>query len=127
MIATVGFNFPTLCLLIEDGRFHPRFKLHVVAQIIALSHVFGIVQNFILSRITFRPLPFLLQGFIERIGVFQTLNINTRARIAVPVPSTADIRAGFKAFHAPIVFVGAVNGIHARKTGTNNDNIQMFD
>ena len=126
-MALVGFNLPTLGFLIEDGRFHPRFKMNVVTQIIALGNVFGVAQNFILPRITLRPLPFLLQRFVKRIGIFQTLNINTRTRIAVPIPSAADIRAGFKAFHTAIVLIGAVNGIHARKTGTNNDNIQMFD
>src|ERR1035441_8516609 len=53
----------------------------------------GVFQNLGLRRVTFAPVPFLLQFVGERIGILHALDIAARPGITVPVPGAADIAA----------------------------------
>ena len=87
-IPPVSRHRPAPGRLIENGGHDPCFKLDFLPKLKTVCDVIGVLLNFRLRRVALGPFPVLLQLFREGIGVFDTLNIDTRAGVAVPVPRT---------------------------------------
>ncbi len=114
---------PAVCGLIKHGRFYPRVELNVLAHVKAVGDMVEIFQNDGLRRIAFRPLPFLLQGFIELERIFHAFHITARAGITVPVPGAANARAGLQHSHRKPLFAQPVEHGQAAKACTHDNGV----
>ena len=99
------------------------FQLDVAAQIEAIGDVVQVRQNFRLPRIAFRPLPLLLQRFVEGIAVLHAFHVATRPWITVPEPRAANAVARLEDAHAESLLAQTVQQVETRKTGTDNDGV----
>src|SRR4051794_5590076 len=85
----------------------------------------GVMLDFWLGGIEFRPFPILLDLLREGIRIGETVNVTPCARIAVPVPGTARPAAGFEAFHANAGLAQSMKHVHTGKAGTNDNDINV--
>ena len=106
--------------------FHAPVKADIAAQIMAVSNVVGIGQDFRLPRKPLRPRPFLLQFTVKLIGILQTFNVAAGARIAVPIPGAANPVTGFNSRRRQAHLAQAIEQIHASKAGPNNNHIDTI-
>src|SRR6185312_6239447 len=95
----------------------------VAAEIEAIGNVVGIGEDFGLRRIFLRPVPLLIQFLREGEGVLHALDVAARARIAIPVPGTADAAAGFKYPCLQAQSAQPVQHVHAGKSGADHDSV----
>ncbi len=102
---------------------HPALELDVAAQVELVGDVVEIAQRLRLRREMLRPVPFLQQLLGEGVLVGVALGIEARAGIAVPVPGAADTRAGLEHAHAHAELPQAVELVHARYAGTDDDGV----
>ena len=103
----------------------PAVEGDVLAEIKFLSDEIQIAQRIRLGGEVFRPFPFLQQFFGKRIAIGPALGIETRARVAVPIPSAADIRARLKYPELHAEFAQANKLIHAGDTSPDDDYIRI--
>ena len=65
-------------------------KLNVLAQIKAICDVVSVALDLWLTGVAFAPVPLLLKLLGKRIRLFDTLDIDSRAGVTIPVPGAAD-------------------------------------
>ena len=78
--------------LVERGRLYLAIELHEFAQAELFGDVVKVAQVLRLSREPFFPVPLVQQFARERIAIGVALGIEAGARIAIPVPGSAEIR-----------------------------------
>src|SRR5262249_36209826 len=105
---------------------HSAVKGDVTPQVELVGHIVAVSQRFGLSREVLLPAPFLEQLGGERQAVGPALRIEARAGIAVPIPSATDAVAGLEQAHRPPELAQAVELIHARETGADDDDLIAF-
>ena len=98
-------------LLVEYGRDNAGIEHNIAAQVVTVGNVVDVAQDFRLRAIALRPMPFLLQVRIERVGIFQTLDVAAAARITIPVPGAADAGTGLVDLAAKTCPAQAMQGI----------------
>jgi hypothetical protein len=124
-IAPVGFDRPALALFIPPRRRHPGSENNVAAQVEALGNVAQVGEDFGLRGIALAPHPFLLQGFVERIGIVVALDIAARAGITVPVPGAADVLARFDDLRAEAQLAQPVEHVEPGEARSHHDRVNL--
>ena len=109
---------------IEDRRGNPGIKLDVAAQVEPIGHVSGIAKQLRLRGVAFAPLPVLLQGLVELIGILHALHVAAGSRIAVPVPGAADVATRLEDPHPETHAAQAMQHVHASKARPDNHRIE---
>ena len=112
--------------LVELRASHAGVELDAVAQPEAVGHVVGITQQLGLRRVALAPVPVLLQRFIEAERVFQALDVDPRARVAVVVPGAAHARRSFDHSGLQAEAAGAVQQVQTGKTGADDQQVQRW-
>jgi len=74
--------------------------LNIFAQIKAICDVVSVALYLGLTCVALTPVPLLLKLFGEGIRVFDTLDIDSRAGIPVPVPSATDSLSDLETLNA---------------------------
>ena len=98
-------------------------ELHVRPQGEPVGDMVGVAQDIRLDGIALRPLPVLLQGVVELVGIEHALDVAARAGIAVPVPGAADPAAGFVDPRAKAGATQPVQQIHAGEAGADDNGV----
>src|SRR5215813_5612241 len=89
--------------------------------------MFEIAEDFRLLGIALGPLPFLQQLFVPGETIDVGLRVATRARVAVPIPGTADRFAGFiNPYLQPQFVAQSLEHIHARETCPDHDSVKVL-
>ena len=101
-------------------------ELNIFAQIKAIRDVVSVALDLGLTGVAFAPVPLLLKLFGEGIGVFDTLDIDSRARIPVPVPGAADSLSDLEALHAQPAFSSAMDHVEPGEAGAHNHHVDLF-
>ena len=123
LTAVVRGHFPFAGGFIEMRRRDAGFQLDVAAQIEAVGDVVQVRQNFRLSGIAFRPLPFLLERFVEGVAVLHAFHVATCTRIAVPEPGTTNAITRLEDPDAQALLTQPVQQVETRKTSTDDDGV----
>ena len=80
---------PKIRVLVKGHLRNGTGKADRIAQAETVCNVICITLQIGLGREILRPCPFLLQGFVKTIRVFDAFDVNARARVAIPVPRAA--------------------------------------
>ncbi len=78
---------------------HPALELDVATQIELVRDIIQIALGLRLPGEVFLPVPFVQQFLRKRVAVGPALRIEPGARVAVPVPGSADAGAGLEDPH----------------------------
>ena len=105
-------------------RLHAGHEADVGAQLEAVGHMVGVLQDFGLGGETLAPVPLLLQVFRELVGILHALDVASRAGVAVPVPGAAHTIAGFEDSGLEPEFARGVQHVHAGKPGPHDDDVE---
>ena len=124
-IALGGAHVPAVGFRIELQALHRVGQTDGIAQAKAVGHVVGIAFKIGLGGKLLRPVPFLLEFIVEAIGIFDALDINPRAGVAVPVPRAADAIARFKA-HDLVIIAQTPDRVKAGEPRPDHDNVGLF-
>ena len=125
-VALVGPHRPSGRRPIERRLNDAGVEVDIPAQVISVGDVVGVFQEFGLRRVALRPLPFPLQRFVEGEGVFLALDIDPRARIAVPEPGAADARARLDDTCGEAKAPQAMQHVEAGKACADNDGVKRL-
>jgi hypothetical protein len=117
---------PDIGAFIERGAFDAGIEPNIRAQLEPVSDMVGVFENLGLRRVTFAPVPFLLQFVGERIGILHAFDIAARAGIPVPIPGAADIAALLVNPHRQSEPPQPVQHVHPGKAGADHDDIMAF-
>src|SRR5581483_3262913 len=98
---------------IIDHRGDARVEFDVAPEIERVRDVVSVANDFRLAGIALGPVPAAGDLVGEAVLIFEALHIAASARIAVPVPGSADILAGLERLHGKSMFAQAMNRIHA--------------
>ena len=93
-LAGVGPDLPAVCSLVIACRGDTGAEPDVAAEVEFVGHTVEVALGLGLAGKVFAPVPLLQEFLRERIAVGITLGIETRARIAVPIPGPAHPGAG---------------------------------
>jgi hypothetical protein len=127
-VAGVRANLPAVRILVEGGPGYARTQLDIPVQVEPLGHVLEVAQHLLLLRVAFAPLPFLAKLLRERVAVDPTRRIAARARVAVPVPRTANAVASLEDPRREAHLVAqAVERVQPREPRANDDCIEFLD
>jgi hypothetical protein len=96
----------------------------VAPQIEALGDMFDVPKDFRLRRIALASGPFLLELLVEGKRVVEAFDVAARAGVAIPVPGTADVVAGFEHWGRQARLAGAVQLVEA---GNGFDVVSMAE
>ena len=94
IIARVSLNAPLTILIF--GSDNPGIQFDVSQQVKSVSNMINVTKNFCLSRIPFRPVPFLFHIRRKRIGIRHAFGVASRSGIAIPVPGATNAITRFK-------------------------------
>ena len=119
----LGLDLPDIVVVVEMRRPHRAVEIHVAAQIELVGDEVAVAQGFGLGREMLRPFPFLKQFLGEGIAVAVAFGIEARARIAVPVPGTADIGTRLDHARRHAELAQAVQHVHAGDSGPDDDHV----
>src|SRR5437016_612999 len=98
-------------------------ELYVPAKVELVGDVIQVFQRVRLGGEVLLPVPFPHQLLGKGVAIGPAFGIETRARIAVPVPGAADVRAGLEDSHSHAQFAQAVEHIHAGNPGADDDRV----
>src|SRR5262245_62081609 len=113
-----------VCSLVERSGDDARVETDIALQVVTLGHMLDVAQDFGLGGIAFRPDPLLLQHLVELERVLHALDVAASARIAVPVPRTADAPCRLENARANAVLAKAIKHIEAGKAGADDDRVE---
>ena len=94
-VALVGFDVPAGGGVVVVGCGDAGFELHAAAEIEFVCDEAGVFEDFGLGGVALAPVPFLLDFVGEGELVGEAFDVAPGAGVAVPVPGTADVCAGF--------------------------------
>ena len=123
-LAAVERDVPAIGLGIPVGGGHAGVEADVGFQVKTFGDMVCIGQQFGLRRIALRPAPFLFKFFIKAEAVFQALDIDAGAGIAIPVPGAANAAAGLDHAGLQALLPAFQQHVHAGKSGPHNQHIQ---
>src|SRR5271168_5225606 len=83
-------DFPVISLFIEGGCGHSGVEPDLAAQVKFIRHIIEVALVLRLAGEMLFPIPLLQQLFRKRVTIGVTLGVETRARVAIPVPGAAD-------------------------------------
>ena len=110
---------------IEFSRRYAGFELNITPEIKAFGHVIDVFQDLRLCAVAFRPVPFLLEIGIERIGIFKAFDVTAAAGIAIPEPGTADAVTGFVGTNPQSQPAQPINRVQAGNSGADDDDVEI--
>ena len=88
--AIVDPDFPVIFLFIVDGRIDSDVEPDVATEVEFIRDVVEVALVLRLAGEVLLPIPLLQEFFRKRVTIAVTLGIETRARIAVPIPGPAN-------------------------------------
>src|ERR1051325_10790288 len=126
-VATAVFqrDFPAAAVFMVVGRGDAAVELDVTAQIQLVGDKVQIALSLGLGSEVLAPIPFVEQLLRKGIAVSPAFGIETRARIAVPVPGPADIAAGLEGTHAQSELPPPVELVEAGDARTDYDRVEI--
>ena len=82
-------------------------------------------QDFGLRGVPLCPFPFLLEGVVEAVGVLETLDVTTSARVPIPVPRAPNVGAGLEDLDVEPEHPQPVEGVHAAESGADDNRVDV--
>ena len=86
----------------------------------------GVSLNFGLTRVAFAPVPLLLQFSRERIRVFDAFNIDSGARVSIPIPGAAHALTHLVTLNAEATLPRAIDHVQASEPGADDDHVDLL-
>ena len=120
----VRANHPAAGRLVVGGGDDAGVEFDVPAQVEAVGHMIGVLQDFRLRGVALRPAPLLLQRLRELIGVLQALHIATGTWVAVPVPGAAHPAATLEDAGGEPEPPQPMQHVQAGEAGAHQDGVQ---
>src|SRR3981081_1604912 len=124
-ITFIGLHRPGARLTIKGRLLDPSVKLDVAPEVKAVGHMVDVTQDFRLRAVALGPLPFLLQLVGKGIRILHAFDVAATPRIAVPVPSTANIGAGLEGAHSEAEFTQSINCVETADASANHNRIEF--
>ena len=119
-------ELPALAGVIPVRGLDPGAEADVATQVITIGDEAEIAQDFRLGRVFFRPGPFAIEFWIERVAVVDGLDVAACAGIAVPVPGAADVTGLFDHHRREAGLAQAMQEIEAGKSGADDGDIDLL-
>jgi hypothetical protein len=123
VVATIGLDLPPCRAFVEERFANPRPEADVPPQVEAVGDVPGVAQDLGLAGVALGPVPLLLQLLRKPVGVLHALHVAPGARIAVPVPRSADVVARLEHDRAQTGAPQTVKEVHPPEPGADDDRI----
>src|SRR6476660_8010738 len=99
--------------------------MDVLAQIEAIGHEVQVAFGLGLGRKALAPVPLVVQLLGEPILIDVRRRIDARAGITVPVPSAANVVAGFHGLHLESLLTQAIELVHAGDSRADDEGIEL--
>jgi hypothetical protein len=118
-------DLPSIGANVVASGCHAAVEGDVAAQVELVGHLVAVAQRLRLRREVLAPIPLPQQLVGKREPVGPAFRIEPRARVAVPVPSSADAITGLEYLYREAELAHAVELVHARQAGANDDDIAI--
>src|SRR5262245_60187043 len=122
-IPAIGGDLPDVFSFIERGCRDARLEPDQLADPEAIRDIAGVIEDLALGGVFLRPAPLAPQFGGPGVGVIEARNVAAHARIAIPVPGTANLGRGFEADDRQSEFAKPVPRIEATEPGADDDGI----
>jgi len=124
----LGLYVPTVHGLVVVSPGDTGVQEDISHQVEFSGDVAHITHDFRLFRIAFRPFPLFNQFLGKKVAIGVALRVTARARVAVPVPGTADVAGRIQHLDRKTEPVSQADElIQARKSGANDQCIEFGD
>ena len=107
------------------GRGDLGAEADVAPKVEPVDHVVEVALGLGLLGEVLLPLPLVEELLREQVGVGVALGVEPRARVAVPVPRTADAAAGFDELRGETGFPRAVQLVDAGDAGADDEHVDV--
>src|ERR1700722_6021624 len=119
----MGRDLPPFLGLAVNNTLNASVAFDIALQVEFIRDEMEIPLDFRLAGEVFAPVPSVDQFLAEGVLIGIALRVEAGARITIPVPSTADIRAGLEYLRGKTQLAEFMEGIETRYAGTDPNGI----